>query len=120
MATVTIISDRTHIENNDFAVYFIWDIAVTGFTENDITLSAGTKGTFSGNNGVYRLQITPPTTGSGSIIVTVANNAVSQTNPTATATITYGDISPQPSILPNLIDGVSIACLLYTSPSPRD
>ena len=41
-----------------------------------MSISAGTKGAFAGSNATYTLQVTPPSTGSGNITVTVAANAL--------------------------------------------
>ena len=108
MATVNIIPSTTYIENNEVGIYFVWDEAVTGFATTDITVSDGTKGDFTGSNGVYRLDYTPPVA-QGDITITVAANAVTETNTETTFTLTYGQSRSTASLLPNDIDGSAIA-----------
>ncbi len=59
-----------------------------GFDTNDVTISAGTKGTFNGSGDTYTLIITPPT-GDGTITVTVQENAIDAGNAAFSAIIFY-------------------------------
>uniref|UniRef100_UPI0034DE1A6A FG-GAP-like repeat-containing protein n=1 Tax=Candidatus Thiodubiliella endoseptemdiera TaxID=2738886 RepID=UPI0034DE1A6A len=57
---------------------FTFDEAVTDFDINDITVTGGTKGTFTSVNGsesVYTLELTPPANSKGIISLTVAVDA---------------------------------------------
>ncbi len=80
-STVVIRQDRTATIRNGqrFFVWFDWSTDVTGFTTDDVSISAGTKGSFSGSGRRYKLFITAPETG-GQLVVTVRRNAVNQSN----------------------------------------
>ena len=57
-----------------FTVTFEWSEDVTGFVTGDVTVSGGTKGTFTAVNGSsYTLTVTP--SGNASVVVTVAADA---------------------------------------------
>ena len=62
---------------------------VGGFDTNDVTISAGTKGTFNGSGDTFTQIITPPTTGDGTITVTVRSNAIDAGNAVFSAMIDY-------------------------------
>ena len=109
MATVRIVPDSTLIENAEFGVYFIWDVPVTRFTADDVTLSIGTKGALTGSAGVYRLEVTPPSSGTGNMTVTVAENAVTETNSVASQVIAYGQTRLVSSIFAPDINGTNLA-----------
>ena len=73
--TVTISSNETDpAANGDFTLTFAFSEAVNGFTANDIALSGGMKGAFTGGDGasVFTLVVTPPTNSTTSITVDVA------------------------------------------------
>ena len=59
-----------------------------GFDTNDVTISAGTKGTFNGSGDTFTQIITPPT-GDGTITVTVQENAIDAGNAAFSAIIFY-------------------------------
>ncbi|WP_369177726.1 FG-GAP-like repeat-containing protein [Candidatus Thiodubiliella endoseptemdiera] len=62
----------------DITYTFTFDEAVTDFDINDITVTGGTKGTFTSVNGsesVYTLELTPPANSKGIISLTVAVDA---------------------------------------------
>ncbi|NYT27368.1 MAG: VCBS repeat-containing protein [Candidatus Thiodubiliella endoseptemdiera] len=65
---------------------FTFDEAVTDFDINDITVTGGTKGTFTSVNGsesVYTLELTPPANSKGIISLTVAVDAATSKVDTA-------------------------------------
>ena len=65
---------------NDFTVLLVFDGNITGLTEADITLSAGTTlVSLEGRNSVWKAVVRPPQT-AGTVTVTVAANAVSEGN----------------------------------------
>ena len=73
--TVKITFDPTSLGNGEeTTATFQWSKSVSDFLIDDITLSEGTKGTFTGDDGdtTYTLDITSPSSGSGEIMVTVA------------------------------------------------
>ena len=91
------------IATGDVTFSFGFSEPVNGFTASDITVSGGTKGTFTGSDGdsTYTLVVTPTPNSAGTITLDVGANAVTDAagNPNTAA--------------------VQV-CLLYTSPSPRD
>ena len=128
MAIVRIAGDRSLLPNGSpVGVYFYWDEDVTGFTASDITLSVGVKGELVGSNSVYRLTITAPDTGNGSLTVTVAEDAVDQTNAETAMQLPYGNPrSLSPVISAGQVNGYSLvhsdADYIYTAgdtPTPR-
>ena len=75
--TVIISSNETDSPaNGDFTLTFAFSEAVNGFTADDIALSGGMKGAFTGGDGasVFTLVVTPPTNSTTSITVDVAAN----------------------------------------------
>ena len=60
---------------SDFTVTFTFSENVTGFEASDVTVSNGSKGTFSGSNDVYTLAITNPTLGTIVSVSVDANQA---------------------------------------------
>ena len=94
-ATPTITLSETSLRGGrDATATISWDQTVTDFTDADPTLSAGTLGTLTGSGSVYMVTLTAPSTGSGSMVLTIAEDAVSQTNAETEATIAY---SPLPT-----------------------
>ena len=91
-AVLNITIDQTSVENSEVVnVTFTFDSAVTGFTAGDVVVTFGaTKGTLTneGNN-VYTMPVTAPSTGSGTIVVSVAEDRVSPGNNTDNVSFTY-------------------------------
>ena len=91
-AVLNITIDQTSVENSEVVnVTFTFDSAVTGFTAGDVVVTFGaTKGalTNEGNN-VYTMPVTAPSTGSGTIVVSVAEDRVSPGNNTDNVSFTY-------------------------------
>jgi hypothetical protein len=56
--TVTL-TGPTDVVTEDFTVTFTFSETVTGFTADDVTVTNGTKGTFSGSGTTYTLVVTP-------------------------------------------------------------
>lgn len=63
--------------------------SVTEFTESDVGLSVGTKGTFSGAGTGYEVQVTAPATGEGTLTVSIAKDVVAEGNAAGEASIPY-------------------------------
>ncbi|MDE2730103.1 MAG: Ig-like domain-containing protein [Bacteroidota bacterium] len=63
---------------NQFTAKFTFSEAVTGFVTDDVMVTGGTKGTFSGSGTTYTLQVTP--SGSANVVVTVAADAATDGN----------------------------------------
>ncbi|EPN8460490.1 Ig-like domain-containing protein [Vibrio cidicii] len=87
--TVTISDDTTGTATGDVLYTFTFSESVTGFTKDDITVSGGTKGTFSAVSGtVYTLVVTPTANSTSNLTVDVAANVATDTagNPNSAAT----------------------------------
>ena len=88
--TVTIELPSSATGGVAFTATFDWSESVSGFTSSDITISAGTKGAFTTvANDEYTLRITPPSTGDGTITITVAEDAVTIGNAETEGTVDY-------------------------------
>ncbi|MBE3668648.1 hypothetical protein BOO25_06735, partial [Vibrio navarrensis] len=71
--TVTISDDTTGTATGDVLYTFTFNESVTGFTADDITVSGGTKGTFTAVSGtVYTLVVTPTADSTSNLTVDVA------------------------------------------------
>lgn len=72
--TLTISDDTTATATGPVTFTFTFDEPVTGFTAEDVTVNNGSKGTFAmSTNGLSAtLLVTPPSSGNGSIEVSVA------------------------------------------------
>ncbi|MCY4170724.1 MAG: Ig-like domain-containing protein, partial [Bacteroidetes bacterium] len=57
----------------EFTATFTFSESVNGFESNDVTVTGGTKGTFTGSGATYSLPISP--LGNASVVVSVAANA---------------------------------------------
>ncbi|MFA6014096.1 MAG: Ig-like domain-containing protein [Gallionellaceae bacterium] len=76
--TVTITDDTAGSAKGAVTYTFTFSEAVTGFDATDVTISAGTKGTFTTlDSSHYTLVVTPPVTASGTLTVDVAVGAAS-------------------------------------------
>ncbi|WP_196386237.1 Ig-like domain-containing protein [Vibrio cidicii] len=87
--TVTISDDTTGTATGDVLYTFTFSESVTGFTKDDITVSGGTKGTFTEVSGtVYTLVVTPTANSTSNLTVDVAANVATDTagNPNSAAT----------------------------------
>jgi methionine-rich copper-binding protein CopC len=71
--TLAITDDTPGTATGDVVFTFTFSESMTGFTAGDITISSGTKGTFSGSGTTYTLAVTPPVVSSGTITVSVAS-----------------------------------------------
>jgi len=76
--TITDIPSKINTTTS-FAVTFIFSEAVTGFVAEDIEVSGGTKGSFSGSGEKYMLEIAPQGSSDVEIIVT-ANSVTNGSN----------------------------------------
>lgn len=92
--TVTINGQTGTTVKEPVTFTFAWSEAVSGFVADDITVSGGTKGTFSGSGNSYTLVVTPSAnTQSGTISVSVGANAATSTSTTQQNTV--GDSATQ-------------------------
>ena len=70
------------------------DGTVTGLALADLALNAGTLSNFAGSGDTYTVDITAPTTGSGTMTLTIAADAVIEGNAETTADIAYMAAEP--------------------------
>ncbi|WP_245823665.1 beta strand repeat-containing protein, partial [Photobacterium proteolyticum] len=76
--SVVISDDTTGTATGDVTYTFTFSESVTGFTADDISVSGGTKGTFTAVSGsVYTLVVTPDASSTANITVNVAANMAS-------------------------------------------
>ena len=89
-AVLQITVNPASVETSGVAtVTFTFDKTVTGFSAADITISAGAKGALSGSGASYTMPITAPSSGSGTVTVSVAADAVSPGNNADSISFTY-------------------------------
>ena len=65
------------------------NIGVNGLTDADITVVGGVAEPIQGSGSAYTVRVTPPSTGSGSITLTIAENAVDELNNETSLSINY-------------------------------
>ena len=91
-AVLQITVNPASVETSGVAtVTFTFDKTVTGFSAADITISAGAKGALSGSGASYTMPITAPSSGSGTVTVSVAADAVSPGNNADSISFTYAE-----------------------------
>ena len=76
-----------------------WSESVTGFTIADLSVDVGSLSNFSGSGTTYTVDVTSPSTGSGNVTLTLAEDAVSVGNAEMTGTIAYAEAVPDSAIL---------------------
>ena len=98
---------------------FTWSEDVTGFETGDVTVTGGTKGTFSGSGQSYTLAVTP--TASTDLTVSVAANSATDganTGPASavTATATWDAAAPAVTIsgVPSAINSTTALTATFT------
>ena len=92
--TLAITDNTAGTATGDVTFTFTFTEAMTGFTSSDITVTGGTKGTFSGSGTTYTLVVSPTASSSGNIQVSVGASAATGSltgrgNTSATATQTF-------------------------------
>src|SRR3569623_962563 len=99
--TLVITDDTPGTATGDVIFTFTFSEAMTGFTASDITVTGGTKGSFSGSGTTYALAVTPTASCFGCIAVSVASGAANGTstsvvaeNKPAGAPLTTNDDTP--------------------------
>ena len=89
---VQAIGDEDPADLNDFQVLLDWNAAVSDFGVSRMTVTGASGHSFSAiSETKYLLTVRPPASGSGTITITVAANAVSQGNLRTTASVPYTD-----------------------------
>ena len=82
------------VSKNDFRVRILGDANIGGLTDtSDFTITGGdlVADSFEGENSVFEIGIRPPETGSGDIVLTLAEDAVTDGNAEVSLTIAYAD-----------------------------
>lgn len=93
-------SVATAIRATAFTATITFSAPVTGVRASLFTVTGATRGGLSVTSStVYVLTITPPSTGSGVIRVSIGEDAVSEGNIAATATISYAGSTLPPEIV---------------------
>ena len=97
---VVISPDDTFTNAATITFSFQFNYDVTGFTASDVTVTNGTKGTFSAVDARnYTLVVTP--VADGAVVASLASNVVNEGNPTASATVNSDHVAPTLAISPN-------------------
>ena len=99
---------------------FTWSEDVTGFETGDVTVTGGTKGTFSGSGKTYTLAVTP--TASTDLTVSVAANSATDgggnTGPASAATATARWDATAPTVMvsgvPSAINSTTALTATFT------
>ena len=104
--------------NNQFQVNVNWTGGHGGFTQDDISLSHGRIVSFtnvSGSN--YQIRIAPPSTGMGTIVLTIRKDAVTEKNAEITYTVgTFDNTAPPPPVTtPGMQENVRVTFPTATS-----
>ncbi len=72
---LTIASDGGSVTNDPFTLTFTFDEAVTSFAADDIDVTGGTLGNFSGSGASYTATVTPTAGQEGNAVISVAAGA---------------------------------------------
>ena len=96
LVVVEVEFDRSVVYVGDSTIAtFTFDAPISGFGSGDITVRGGRKGAFTRvSSTVYRLAIFAPDSGSGTIQVSLPQDAVQPLNESVTATIDYLPLPP--------------------------
>ena len=116
--TVAITSDRNNPFNTSpMTVTFTFSEAVVGFTKDDVTVTYGTKGAFSGSGKTYTLVVTPSANKTVSISVaagTCTDQAGNANTASSTYTRTYDTTAPTVSITSDRNDPFNTSSMTAT------
>lgn len=118
LATVAF-STPVQLSNGDFQLNITWAGGDTGFTQDDLSLNHGTIANFfsTGTPNVYQAEITPPSAGAGTIILSVREDAVTEKNAAATFTVgTFNNKVMLSLSLPETGESGEAVTLRITSP----
>ncbi|MDA9699809.1 Ig-like domain-containing protein, partial [Synechococcus sp. AH-736-M02] len=74
---LSILSSSNSESNDDVTIEFLFSEDIEGFKFNDISITGGTAGEFSGSGGYYKLVVSPDEDTKGSIDIKVAKGAAS-------------------------------------------
>jgi len=116
--SVTITNDVTGTATGEVTYTFTFSEAITGFSVDDVTVTNGTKGTFTAlSSTVYTLVVTPTANASGSMAVNVpaavAQDLAGNANTAATSEQAFDRTSPTLTITDNN-SGVANGDVIYT------
>ena len=93
IATVAISLDDSNLETGgSTTAQVVFGEAVTGLTLADFSVNVGTVSNLQTvSNNAYRVTVTAPSSGSGTLTLTLRENAVDQLNAEETASLTYAE-----------------------------
>ena len=93
--TVSVTFNKTSIRGGRTAqATLVWSESVDDFTVDDVSVDVGSLSNFAGSGTTYTVDVAAPVTGSGTLTLTVAADAVSAGNAAATGSVSY---SPLPT-----------------------
>ena len=93
---VTWLTVPTTQQTGPFAITGRWSRTVTNFTISDINVNVGTVDSFSyvSSTRDFGFRVTPPTSSSGTITITIPANSVTPANTVQIISVAYEDIGP--------------------------
>ena len=93
-------STPVKLSNGNFQFNATWTGGHTDFKQNDLSLNLGTIANFfsTPNAGQWTIEVAPPATGMGTIVLTVREDAVTDGN--AETTFTVGSFDNTPAVVP--------------------
>ena len=100
LATVAF-STPVKLANGNFQFNATWTGGHTGFAQDDLSVNLGTIANFlqTPTPNVFQIEVTPPSTGMGSIELTVREDAVTEKNAKTTFTVGTFDNTPPPPVV---------------------
>ena len=79
----------TGTQVSEFNVSGTWSQTISGFTSSDVSVNTGRISSFTTSGRTFSFIVTPPTTGSGTITITVRANAVTPNNRIQSTSVVY-------------------------------
>ena len=106
-------------QTGQFTLSGTWSTPVSNFSSGDIAITpsgASSSGfTYDALTGIFSLQITPPTTGSGNIVATIAANLVTPANTEQSQSIPYAQTTAPPPPTTPTVAWTTPSNIQYTS-----
>ena len=83
----------TGTQTGAFNVSGTWSQTITGFALADVSVSTGTISSFASSGRNFSFTVTPPSSGSGTISISIAANRVNPRNPAQSTCVSYAQPS---------------------------
>ena len=89
-------------------VSIVFNQTVTGLTASDLSVDVGTLSGFAGSGSMYSVNVTVPSSGSGTIVVSLAADAVNEGNNAVIGSFDYAESVPEPEPEPEPVVFTSV------------